>query len=95
MGEKVINACRMGWSNFDGENFDMQMVKCDVCLEWFHRKCECIPDIAVSPNVNWECHQCKQISWIIMTIVLLENVLIGKKFVVIAKFTQEVKEIVT
>ena len=30
-----------------------------------------------------------------MTIVLLENVLIGKKFVVIAKFTQEVKEIVT
>ena len=62
MGEKVINACRMGWSNFDGENFDMQMVKCDVCLEWFHRKCERIRDITFSPNVNWECHQCKQIS---------------------------------
>ena len=71
------------------------MVKCDVCLEWFHRKCEHIPDIAFSPNVNWVCHQCKQISWIILTIVLLGKVLIGKKFVVIAKFTQEVKEIVT
>ena len=54
--------CRMSWSNFDGGNFDMQMVKCDVCLEWFHSKCERIPDIAFSPNVNWECHQCKQIS---------------------------------
>ena len=86
--------CRMSWSNFDGGNFDMQMVKCDVCLEWFHSKCERIPDIAFSPNVNWECHQCKQISWIIMMTVLLENVLIGKKFVVIAKFTQEVKEFV-
>ena len=58
------------------------------------RKCERITDIAFSPNVNWECHQCKQISWIIMMTVLLENVLIGKKFVVIAKFTQEVKEFV-
>ena len=52
----------MSWSNFDGGNFDMQMVKCDVCFEWFHRKCERILDIAFSPNVNWECHQCKQIS---------------------------------
>ena len=58
------------------------------------RKCAPIPDVAFSPNVNWECHQCKQISWIIMMTVLLENVLIGKKFVVIAKFTQEVKEFV-
>ena len=54
--------CRMSWSNFDGGNFDMQMVKCDVCFEWFHRKCERILDIAFSPNVNWEFHQCKQIS---------------------------------
>ena len=52
----------MSWSNFDEGNFDMQMVKCDVCLEWFHRKCEHILDIAFSPNANWECHQCKQIS---------------------------------
>ena len=40
---------------FRWRNFDMQMVKCDVCLEWFHRKFERIPDIAFSPNVNWEC----------------------------------------
>ena len=46
--------CRMRWSNFDAGNFDMQRVKCDVCLEWFHRKCERIPDIALSPNVRWE-----------------------------------------
>ena len=58
------------------------------------RKCAPIPDIAFSPNVNWESHECKQISWIIMMTVLLENVLIGKKFVVIAKFRQEVKEFV-
>ena len=25
--------CRMSWSNFDGGNFDMRMVKYDVCLE--------------------------------------------------------------
>ena len=83
--------CRMSWSNFDGGHFDMQMVIYDVCLEWFHRKCERIPDITFSPNVIWECHQCKLISWINMTIVLLGKVLIGKTFIVIAKFTQEVK----
>ena len=54
--------CRMSWSNFDGGHFDMQMVIYDVCLEWFHRKCEHIPDITFSPNLNWECHQCKLIS---------------------------------
>ena len=29
---------RMSWTNFDAGNFDMQMVKRDVCLEWFHGK---------------------------------------------------------
>ena len=43
----------MSCSNFAAGNFDMHMVKCDVCLEWFHRMCECIPDIAFCPNVNW------------------------------------------
>ena len=76
---------------FDGEHFDRQIVKYDVCLEWFHRKCERIPDITFSPNVIWECHQCKLISSINMTIVLLGKVLIGKTFIVIAKFTQEIK----
>ena len=28
----------MSWTNFDAGNFDMQMVKRDVCLEWFHGK---------------------------------------------------------
>ena len=35
----------MSWSNFDAG-------KCDVCSEWFHRKCERIPDIAFSPNAD-------------------------------------------
>ena len=52
----------MSWSNFDAGNFNMHMVKCDVCLEWFHRICERIPDIAFSPNENSECHKCKEIS---------------------------------
>ena len=43
----------MSWSNLDAGNFDMQNVKCDVCLEWLHRKCESIPDNAFSPIVNW------------------------------------------
>ena len=64
----LYHNCWMSWSNFDGGNFGMQMVKCDVCLEWFHRKCQRILNIAFSPYVNWECHQCKEISWIIMTI---------------------------
>ena len=42
--------CRMRWSNFDAGNFDMQIIKCDACLEWFHRKSEHIPDTAFSPN---------------------------------------------
>ena len=53
---------RMSWCNFYAGNFDMQMLKCDVCLEWLHRKCERIPDIPFSSNVNWECHKCKEIS---------------------------------
>ena len=65
--------CRMRWSNFDEWNFDMQMIKCDACLEWFHRKCEHIPDIVFSPNLNWGCHKCKEISWIIMRLDLLEK----------------------
>ena len=77
----------MSWSNFDAGNFNMHMVKCDVCLEWFHRICERIPGIAFSPNENSECHKCKEMSWIIMMVGLWEKVLIGKKFVVIAKFT--------
>ena len=40
----------------------MQMVKCDVCLEWFQGKCERISDIAFSPNVYWECNKSKEIS---------------------------------
>ena len=52
----------MSWCNFDAGNFDMQMLKCDVCLEWLHRKCERLPDIPFSSNVNWECHKCKEIS---------------------------------
>ena len=35
----------MSWSNFDAGNPDMHKVKCDVCLEWFYKKWECIPDI--------------------------------------------------
>ena len=83
--------CRMSWSNFDAGNFDIQMAKCDVCLKWFHRMRERVPDIAFSPNVSWECHKYKEISWIIMTVVLFEKVFIGKMFVLIAKFTQKVK----
>ena len=30
----------MSWTNFDAGNFDMQMVKRDVYLEWFHGKCD-------------------------------------------------------
>ena len=58
----LYHNCWMSWSNFDGGNFGMQMVKCDVCLEWFHRKRQRILNIAFSPYVNWECHQCKEIS---------------------------------
>ena len=54
--------CCMSWSNFYGGKLGMQMVKCDVCLEWFHRKCERILDIAFSPYVNCECHQCNLVS---------------------------------
>ena len=49
----IYIATLMSCSNFAAGNFDMHMVKCDVCLEWFHRMCECIPDIAFCPNVNW------------------------------------------
>ena len=35
-------------------------------------------DIVFSPNVNWECYKFKEISWIIMGVVLLEKVLIRK-----------------
>ena len=52
----------MSRSNFDAENFDRQVIKCNVCLEWCHRKCERIPDITFSPNVNWQCRKCKEIS---------------------------------
>ena len=68
----------MSRSNFDAENFDRQVIKCNVCLEWCHRKCERIPDITFSPNVNWACRKCKEISWIITRAVFLEKVLIGK-----------------
>ena len=55
---------------------------------------ERVPDIVFSPNINWECHIYKEISWIIMTVVLFEKASIGKMFFLIAKFTQKVKEFV-
>lgn len=71
----------------------MQVIKCDVCSEWRHRKCEHILDIVSNPNANWEYHKCKEISSIIMTVVLFKKVLIGKRSIVIAKFPQEAKVI--
>ena len=49
--------------------------------------------IVSNPNANWEYHKCKEISSIIMTVVLLKKVLIGKRSIVIAKFPQEAKVI--
>ena len=35
-------------------------------------------NIVFSPNINWEGYKFKEISWIIMGVVLLEKVLIRK-----------------
>ena len=64
--EKIISlelfcSCRMPWFMGDSKKYNMQMVECSSCNEWFHRMCERISDdcfLKKFKDSNWFCYIC-------------------------------------
>ena len=40
------------------EEYDEQMISCDICQEWFHTTCVCVD--AKKPPRQWKCYSCRQ-----------------------------------
>lgn len=57
---KVFCLCRMPWYKADKDDRDLQMVECESCFNWFHRKCASIPDgvFNVKCSIPWKCLTC-------------------------------------
>ena len=43
--------CHMPWRPSDNKVRGMAMAECEICLKWFHQKCEIIPDSMVAPGL--------------------------------------------
>ena len=41
---ELFCSCRMPWAKQNARSVELQMAECDSCMEWFHRKCQRIPD---------------------------------------------------
>ena len=50
--------CRMPWKPSDSEVRGMAMAECDICLKWFHQKCEIIHDSIFRDGGSWTCSDC-------------------------------------
>lgn len=50
--------CRMPWRPSDNEVRGMAMAECEICLKWFHQKCEKIPDSIFRDGGSWTCNDC-------------------------------------
>ena len=50
--------CRMPWRPSDNEVRGMAMAECEICLKWFHPKCEIIPDSIFREGGSWICNDC-------------------------------------
>ena len=50
--------CRMPWRPSDKEVRGMAMAECEICLKWFHQKCENIPDSIFRDGGSWTCNDC-------------------------------------
>ena len=59
--------CHMPWRPSDNEVRGMAMAECEICLKWFHQKCEIIPDSIFRDGGSWTCNDCTARSWTTMT----------------------------
>ena len=51
--------CRMPYDSKEGRN----MVECDECKEWYHKKCERISvEVFRNKNMTWQCSSCRSSS---------------------------------
>ena len=48
--------CRMPWRPSDNQVRGMAMAECELCLKWFHQKCEKIPDSIFRDGGSWTCN---------------------------------------
>ena len=58
--------CRMPWRPSDKEVRGMAMAECEICLKWFHQKCENIPDSIFRDGGSWTCNDCTARNWTTM-----------------------------
>ena len=57
---QIFCYCRFPWAWYHSKNKDLDMACCDSCKEWYHRKCENIPDIVFDEesDIQWDCFGC-------------------------------------
>ena len=57
---QIFCYCRFPWAWYHSKNKDLDMACCDSCKEWYHRKCENIPDIVFDEesDIQWDCFSC-------------------------------------
>ena len=57
----VICDCRMPWDKSAGKSPSMWCAQCNICKEWYHRKC--VPSIPhmifKGSNATWRCPKCQ------------------------------------
>ncbi|XP_065682897.1 uncharacterized protein LOC136071707 isoform X1 [Hydra vulgaris] len=66
--EKIITleiscSCRSNWVWYHAKNTNLHMVQCDMCSEWYHKKCENISDEIfnkINAEKSWICLACKK-----------------------------------
>ena len=53
----VYCTCRLIWNK--NQNIFGDLAKCGRCKEWFHQRCQNIPDeVYIEPSYNWLCSSC-------------------------------------
>ena len=55
---ELFCSCRMPWAKQNARSVELQMAECDSCMEWFHRKCQRIPDKVFLRIMEWLCKAC-------------------------------------
>ena len=57
---QIFCYCRFPWAWYHSKNKDLDMACSDSCKEWYHRKCENIPDIVFDEesDIHWDCFSC-------------------------------------
>ena len=58
---ELFCSCRMPWAKQNARSVELQMAECDSCMEWFHQKCQRIPDQVFQRTMEWICNTCQQL----------------------------------